>query len=108
LSGAASAHPDHVSFERASFVEPLNTCLKAIENAAFSRMRRCSSWDKARSACYSQSSEQTRCARRLRDRRTGFTARHVETHGRGPAWNGTATDVAAEMRLLNAGRGAMW
>jgi L-iditol 2-dehydrogenase len=26
--------PDHVSFDRASFVEPVNTCLKALEKAA--------------------------------------------------------------------------
>ena len=26
--------PDHVSFEEASFIEPLNTCLKALETAA--------------------------------------------------------------------------
>jgi L-iditol 2-dehydrogenase len=28
------AIPDHVSFEEASFLEPLNTCLKALESAA--------------------------------------------------------------------------
>ncbi len=29
-----TAIPDHVSFEEASFLEPLNTCLKALETAA--------------------------------------------------------------------------
>jgi L-iditol 2-dehydrogenase len=31
------AIPDHVSFEEASFLEPLNTCLKALETAALER-----------------------------------------------------------------------
>ena len=31
--------PDGVSYEQASFVEPVNTCLKGIENLNFSRGR---------------------------------------------------------------------
>jgi len=34
VEGGTTAIPDHVSFEEASFLEPLNTCLKALETAA--------------------------------------------------------------------------
>jgi len=34
VEGGTIAIPDHVSFEEASFLEPLNTCLKALETAA--------------------------------------------------------------------------
>ena len=34
VSEGTIAIPDHVSFEEASFLEPLNTCLKALETAA--------------------------------------------------------------------------
>jgi L-iditol 2-dehydrogenase len=99
--------PDGVSFDRASFVEPVNTCLKALEKAAiqpdetvlvlgqgpigllFTMLLRRSRVE----GVYATD----RIAARLE------TSRRV---GAQQAWDPAETDVSARMRSLTEGRGA--
>lgn len=99
--------PDHVSFDRASFVEPVNTCLKALEKAAiqaeetvlvmgqgpigllFTMLLR-------RDGVEGIYATDRIPARLERSRRLGAQQ----------AWDPAETDVRARMRALTEGRGA--
>ena len=99
--------PDHVSFERASFVEPVNTCLKGLGK------------------CGVQAGETVLILgqgpigllftmllirKGLEDLHTSdIVASRIEASqriGAREAWNGTETDIAAEIRMRTHGRGA--
>ncbi len=99
--------PDHVSFERASFVEPLNTCLKAIERCRIQPDETVLVLGQGPigllfTMLLSKRDVRGVCATDVLDSRLAMSKRMGADH----AWNGSATDVAAEMRLLTAGRGA--
>jgi L-iditol 2-dehydrogenase len=99
--------PDHVSFERASFVEPLNTCLKAIEKCRIQPDETVLVLGQGPigllfTMLLSNRDVRGVCATDVLDSRLAMSKRMGADH----AWNGTATDIAAEMRLLTAGRGA--
>ncbi len=98
--------PEGVSFDRACFVEPVNTCLKALQQAAacqgdlvlilgqgpigllFTMLA-------ARRGCRVAATDTIRRRREL--------ALRV---GAGQAWDPAGTDVAADARALSQGRGA--
>ena len=46
--------PDGVSFEQASFIEPVNTCMKGVETLRLCRVKPCWSSARAQSASFSQ------------------------------------------------------
>jgi len=99
--------PDHVSFERASFVEPLNTCLKAIEKCRIQPDETVLVLGQGPigllfTMLLSNRDVRGVCATDVLDSRLAMSKRMGADH----AWNGTATDIAPEMRLLTAGRGA--
>jgi L-iditol 2-dehydrogenase len=108
VRGGVVKLPDGVSFDRASFVEPVNTCLKALEKAAiepdetvlvlgqgpigllFTMLLR-------RSGVAAGIYATDRIPARLE------TSRRM---GARQAWNPAETDVSAALRSLTEGRGA--
>lgn len=99
--------PDEVSFERASFVEPVNTCLKAIEKCRIQPDETVLVLGQGPigllfTMLLSKRDVRGVCATDVLDSRLAMSKRMGADH----SWNGSETDVAAEMRLLTEGRGA--
>jgi L-iditol 2-dehydrogenase len=99
--------PDGVSFERASFVEPVNTCLKAIEKCRIQPDETILVLGQGPIGLLFTmllSSRDVRgvCVTDLLDSRLALSKRMGADH----SWNGNEADVAAEIRLLTEGRGA--
>ncbi len=98
--------PDGVSFERASFVEPVNTCVKAIAQVE----------PEAGDLVVVLGQGPIGLIFTSLARRTGATVVATETierrqglsrrFGASAVWDPRTADVAAEVRVLSAGRGA--
>ena len=99
--------PDGVSFERASFVEPVNTCLKAIEKCRIRADETVLVLGQGPigllfTLLLKRRAVRAVCATDVLDSRLAVSERLGADH----AWNDKETDVAVEMRRLTEGRGA--
>ena len=98
--------PDGVSFEQASFIEPVNTCLKGIETLGLTPGRRCWSWARGRSASFSAFWPARKGARVITS--DLFPQRHTISKAFGLYENidASTSDTVQTVKELTEGRGA--